>query len=248
MRVVLTSQASDRLEDTIDESGVAPERALAVTADLADPAAAAHVVAAARAAFGRVDVLINNAALMPDQLWPDYMDVGEPLPWTVDPALYARFLAVNVQTPHALATLVLPEMIERGWGRIINITTSLDTMLKLWPYGSTKAALEAYTANLARALENTGVTANAFLPGGLTKAEPIRDARGKVVREVLSPKVMEKPLLWLVSDASNGFNGRRFLAAKWDLSQPDAEACQAAAAPAGWSGHGQIVPKLADSN
>ncbi len=127
-------------------------------------------------------------------------------------------------------------MIERGWGRIINISTSLDTMLKLWPYGSTKAALEAYTANLARAVEGTGVTANALLPGGLTKSEPIRDEQGKVVREVLSPAIMEKPA---------GMAGVRSIERHQrpppdrhqmgNPAKPDGEAGPAACTPIGWA-------------
>jgi NAD(P)-dependent dehydrogenase (short-subunit alcohol dehydrogenase family) len=241
-RVVLTSRTRKELEDAIRESGVSSESALAVTADLGEVRDIERLLDVTRAQFGRVDVLVNNGALMPEHLWPDIFKTGQPAPWKIGPAIYARFLDINVLAPHVLASAVLPPMIEQGWGRIINVSTSLDTMLNLWPYGSTKAALEAYTVVLAKALDGTGVTANALLPGGLTKFEPIRDDDGKVIRAVLSPSIMEKPTVWLASDASNGVSGRRFIAALWDRTAPDHLAWQAASMPGGWTGTGQIIP------
>jgi 3-oxoacyl-[acyl-carrier protein] reductase len=242
LRLVLTSRTQKELDDTVEETGATTGRAVAMTADLGDVKDIERMLKAARAAFGRIDVLVNNAALMPEHLWPDFLTAGAPAPWRIDPAIYARSLDVNVVAPHRLAAAVLPAMIEQGWGRIINITTSLDTMLNLWPYGSTKAALEAYTVVLAKALGGTGVTANALLPGGLTKSEPIRDKDGNVIRAVLSPEIMEKPIVWLASDASNGVSGRRFIAALWDASAPEHLAWSAASMPGGWTGTGQIAP------
>ncbi len=241
VKVVLTAQTEEGLADLITESGVSAGCAIAVPADLNEESDIERLLGAARTAFGRIDVLINNAALMSEHLWPEFVAGGNPLPWTIDPVIYSRSLNINVVAPHILAAAVLPDMIERRWGRIINITTSLDTMLRGWPYGSTKAALEAYTANLATGLENTGVTANVLIPGGLTRSEPLRDATGKIIRNALSPEIMARPAAWLASDASNGVNGRRFIAARWDIAKPDVSAWEAASMPVGWTGSGQIV-------
>src|SRR3546814_20117453 len=75
-----------------------------------------------------------------------------------------------------LASLV-PEMMRRKWGRIINVTTSLDNMLRpgMVGYGGSKAALEAPTAIMAGDLSGTGVTAHVLVPGGpaTTAADPL---------------------------------------------------------------------------
>ena len=60
-----------------------------------------------------------------------------------------RFFKVNAVAPHLLTVDLVGGMIERGWGRIVNISTSLDTMLKQVAYGASKAANEAYAALMA---------------------------------------------------------------------------------------------------
>src|SRR3546814_5749650 len=80
-------------------------------------------------------------------------------------------------------------MLEAGWGRIVNISTSVDTMLRFWPYGSAKAALDAQTAVLAVQLEGTGVTANILGPGTFVKPAPIVLDDGTVIRPDHGPEI-----------------------------------------------------------
>jgi len=127
-------------------------------------------------------------------------------------------------------------MIKRGWGRIVFISTSLDIMMApaFIAYGMSKACDEAYAAALAASLQGTGVTVNVLLPGGpvaTRMADPAGTARG-----LLPPDVMAPPILWLASDASDQINGRRFIAARWNSALTDAQAAQAAGAPAAWGG------------
>src|SRR3546814_7048587 len=88
-------------------------------------------------------------------------------------------------------------MLEAGWGRIVNISTSVDTMLRFWPYGSAKAALDAQTAVLAVQLEGTGVTANILGPGTFVKPAPIVLDDGTVIRPDHGPEIMAAPIRWL---------------------------------------------------
>jgi 3-oxoacyl-[acyl-carrier protein] reductase len=106
----------------------------------------------------------------------------------------------------------------QGWGRIINVTTSFDTMLAKGrsAYGCAKAALEANTAIWAKDLDGTGVTANVVTPGGIadTGFVPLG-----VPREVLIPASVMGPVVkWLVSDAAAETSGCRFVARDWDVS------------------------------
>src|SRR5438132_7038777 len=91
----------------------------------------------------------------------------------------------------------------RGWGRIVNVTTSLGTMLNAGSptYGPSKAALEALSAIMAKDLDGTGVTVNVLVPGGVTNTPMISDEAGYDRDKLIQPEVMVPPLLWLVSDA-----------------------------------------------
>jgi NAD(P)-dependent dehydrogenase (short-subunit alcohol dehydrogenase family) len=236
IRVVASARTQPALDALLD--GVMPSKAVAVVAELDSSGARTQLVERARAAFGRIDVIVNNAALVPGHLWEDWDVTGEPAPWTLDDALHRRFLEINTVAPHALASAFLPEMIDRGWGRIVNVTTSLSSMLQLWPYGASKAALEAATATLATRLEGTGVTANALLPGGYASPEPRRSATGEIVHDALPPSIMAAPLRWLTSRASDGVTGRRILAVRWDPELPPDQLAPDAVFPVAWTGYG----------
>src|SRR3546814_4039342 len=84
--------------------------------------------------------------------------------------------------PHAFIAAFVPVRLEAGWRRSVNISTSVDTMLRFCPYGSAKAALDAQTAVLAVQLEGTGVTANILGPGTFVKPAPIVLDDGTVIR------------------------------------------------------------------
>ena len=134
-----------------------------VPADLADEEQRRHAAAAVLVA-GRVDILVNNAATV------------EPLGPTAGIAAADLRLAfeINVVAPAALTAAVLPGMLDAGWGRIVNVSSGIvarpDSMVRFNAYATTKAALEAHTVNLAAELRGTGVTVNAYRPGGVDTA------------------------------------------------------------------------------
>ncbi len=165
-RVVLLARTAGQLEVTralLLQQGVPERRILVVPADLADEeqrsGAAATVLAA-----GRVNILVNNAATV------------EPLGPTIGIGAVDLRLAfeVNVVAPAALTAAVLPGMLGAGWGRVVNISSGIAAhpagMVRGNAYATTKAALEAHTVNLAAELRGTGVTVNAYRPGGVDTA------------------------------------------------------------------------------
>jgi NAD(P)-dependent dehydrogenase (short-subunit alcohol dehydrogenase family) len=122
----------------------------------------------------------------------------------------------------------LPHLKRAGWGRIVNNTTSYRTMLRVLPYGATKAALESMSAVWALELERTDIGVNVLVPGGPTDTPFIDDASGWPREQMLRPAIMAAPISWLMSDASNGVTGKRFTAQHWDASiSPDAAASKA---------------------
>jgi NAD(P)-dependent dehydrogenase (short-subunit alcohol dehydrogenase family) len=143
---------------------------------------------------------------------------------------------VHTTAPLALANAVVPEMMRQGWGRIVNVTTSLGTMINpgFPTYGPSKAALEALSAIMAKDLDGTGVTVNVLVPGGITNT-PMVSESGFDRAKMIQPQVMVSPLLWLVSDAAAKVTGRRFLGVHWDSSLPPEQAAEKAGAPVAWT-------------
>ena len=92
----------------------------------------------------------------------------------VDPTEWALTFNVNVVAAAALSFAVLPGMVKRGWGRIVNVSSAIaahpGTMVGMNAYAASKAALEAHTVNLAAELAGSGVTVNAFRPGSVDTA------------------------------------------------------------------------------
>ena len=223
---------------------------LTVEADLSDPASIDEVVGRVTAGFGRIDILVNNAGIGQASIRPDNWRNRVRF-WEVTPAQWRKFFAINSDAQFLLSRAVVPGMISRKWGRIVNITTSLDSMLRAGfvPYGATKAATEACTAVMAADLADTGVTANILVPGGPTNTAFIPMAAGFDRGSMLQPEIMAAPLLWLVSEAASATTARRFIAARWDSSLPAAQAAEIAGAPVAWSGLGNqmIQAKWADA-
>ena len=189
-----------------------------------------------RARFGRIDILVNNAGIGPGSIRPDSWQ--RPLKfWEITPDQWRRFVAVHTTAPLALANAVVPEMMREGWGRIINVTTSLGTMLNAGSptYGPSKAALEALSAIMAKDLDGTSVTVNVLVPGGVTDTPMISDEAGFDRGKLIQPEVMVPPLLWLVSDATAKVTGRRFLGVHWDPTLTPEQAAEKAGAPVAWT-------------
>ncbi|WP_404478166.1 SDR family NAD(P)-dependent oxidoreductase [Novosphingobium sp. BL-52-GroH] len=223
-------------------------RAFAVMADVADPAACAHSVAAAGAALGPVDILVNNAARGPREQ-PASHDTSLGIdPWALDTGPYAEMLVGNVAGAWFMAREVVPGMVERGFGRVINISTSKPTMEMAigGAYGPSKAALEAQSRAWARHLEGSGVTVNLLLPGGQTDTDfiaggrpgerPLIDwpERAGTIEEgrtpgLLPPEVMAAPVVWLASEASAGITGKRWVGANWHPALAPEDAARVAA-------------------
>jgi len=208
---------------------------LTIQTDLTNDAAADEITRATRARFGRIDILVNNAGIGPGAIRPDSWQ--RPLKfWEITPDQWRRFVAVHTTAPLALANAVVPEMMRQGWGRIINVTTSLGTMLNAGSptYGPSKAALEALSAIMAKDLDGTGVTVNVLVPGGITNTPMVSESgfdRAKMIQQ----EVMAPPLLWLVSDAAGKVTGRRFLGVHWDPKLPPEQAAANAGAPVAWT-------------
>jgi NAD(P)-dependent dehydrogenase (short-subunit alcohol dehydrogenase family) len=209
---------------------------LTIEADLSHEVAVADVVGQARSHFGAIDILVNNAGIGQGTLRPGNWQ--QPLRfWEITADQWRQFVAVHTTAPLLLAQAVVPGMMERKWGRIVNVTTSLGTMIRNGSptYGPSKAALEAFSAIMAKDLDGTGVTVNVLVPGGVTNTPMVPQESGFDRQEMIQPEVMAPPLVWLVSNAAGGVTARRFLAVHWDPALPPAQAAEKAGAPVAWT-------------
>ncbi|MET7750104.1 SDR family oxidoreductase [Micromonospora sp. NPDC005367] len=179
--VAVLARSEDELAETaalIQESG---SRALVVPADLGDDEQLSGAIRRVRDELGDVDILVNNAGVV----WPLAPSVR------VDPAEWAAAMKINVVAAATLTFAFLPGMAERGWGRIVNVSTgavaNMASMIGGNAYLASKAALEAHTINLGLELDGSGVTANVYRPGPVDTAIQtwIRDQDPAAIGSVL---------------------------------------------------------------
>ena len=209
---------------------------LTIEANLAEDESIDKIVSQARARFGTVDILVNNAGVGQATIRSDNRE--RPIKfWEVTPEQWKLFVAVHNNAPMALSRALVHDMMRQKWGRIVNVTTSLGTMIRDGSptYGPSKAALEAFSAIMAKDLAGTGVTVNVLVPGGVTNTGMVPLEAGYDRAEMIQPAVMAPPLNWLVSDDAAAVTGRRFLGVHWDSSLPPAEAAARAGAPVAWT-------------
>ena len=197
------TQAADAL--TADGHG-----AIGVAVDVRDLESAQSMAQAAVDAFGGIDILVNNAAIMRDL--PQYGLSNIP----VDE--WDRVIDVNLRGPLLCSQAVLPSMLERGGGRIVN-GLSAGAFSAGGIYGISKYALHSLTANLARELGPQGINVNAIAPGlvaaesgyvSLAKDSPIRSAieAGIPGKKSGPPDDLVGTLLLLCSQAGDWINGQ----------------------------------------
>jgi NAD(P)-dependent dehydrogenase (short-subunit alcohol dehydrogenase family) len=206
----------------------------AVVADVSQLEASRRVVQEVLARANALDILINCAGISMSHAAADREHRIRF--FEADPQGWQRIVAVNCIGAFLMARFAVGPMIERGWGRIINVTTSFDTMLAagLSAYGASKAALEASCVSWAKELEGTGVTVNILVPGGPTDTPGFFPADKPRPAFLLDPEIMAAPVVWLASAQSGGISGCRFIARDWDRSLPAAEAAARLRAAAGW--------------
>jgi NAD(P)-dependent dehydrogenase (short-subunit alcohol dehydrogenase family) len=211
------------------------QQAIGPAADVTDSDAATGAVQAARTHFGALDFLVNNAGLGMGVVRSDHFTRIVQIE-DITPETFLRVLKVNMCGGFFMARAAVPLFRAQRFGRIINVTTSLSTMIRpgFSPYGPAKAALEAWTAGLAGELAGTGITVNVVTPGGATDTPMVPEESGFSRAELIRPEWMAPPVLYLFSAAAAHVTGRRFIAALWDAALPPSEAAQRAGAPAAW--------------
>ena len=148
-----TAAETERVAEECRAAGV---RAHAVEIDVTNEASVVRAVRDVEARLGPVDILVNNAG------------IAQSAPFArTEPALWERHLRVNVTGPYLVTRAVLPGMLARGWGRVVNIASlaGLYGAPYVTAYVASKHALVGLTRALAMEVGGKGVTVNAICPG-----------------------------------------------------------------------------------
>lgn len=208
-------------------------------ADIRDPAACERAVEETIAALGGLHVLVNNAGVGM-LLISETFTTDPPKFWEGGVDAWRQIVETNFLGSYHMARAAIPRFLAQGWGRIVNVTTSIGTMQRGGnsPYGSTKAALEAASSSWAGDVESSGVTVNVLLPGGaadthMLPGEPGEPGRMGTDQRPLDPDVMQAPIVWLASDYSDGVNGLRFIGKDWSPDLPPERGAENAVGLAG---------------
>lgn len=212
--VVVAERDGARAEAAAADLRAGGARAIGVATDIADAASVGAMRDAALAEFGRVDILVNNAARMSDLQRRPF--------WQIPAEEFDNVLDINIGGTFRVSAALAPAMIAQGWGRIVNLSSS--TILMGHPlylhYVASKSALDGMTRAMARELSDTGVTVNALLPGqiitgagnvGQTDAAVARVLSRQLVKRSGRPEDLSGLLLWLASSASDFTTGQSFV-------------------------------------
>lgn len=191
--------------------------ALAIFTDVADQKSTREMAQKTAERFGKIDVLVNNAAL--------FVALGKLKPWTeIETAEWDKVMAVNIKGPFLCSRAVYPYMKAQGKGKIINICsgTAFHGIAGHLHYATSKGGVLGFTRNLARELAGQNITVNALTPGATTHEGVIAEKgmtpemieeikKTRCVQRDMSPQDLVGTLVFLASDESDMICGQSIL-------------------------------------
>jgi 3-hydroxybutyrate dehydrogenase len=216
--VVITGRTQATLDAAAKEAGCRSAKVLPLSCDVAQKAEVEALKQQITRRLGAVQILINNAGIAPAAAFLEMED-----------ALWEEVMRVNLTGTYNCCKVFLPEMIAAGWGRIVNIasTVAKTSYPNISAYATSKHAVLGLTRSLAVETARFGVTVNAVCPGyvdtGLTQknAALLAEKKGKALddaleilksaspqRRLIEPEEVAALAVMLASEAARGINGQ----------------------------------------
>ena len=196
--IIVHARNIEHCKDTLEQLDKFDVKTFSVAGDLSQESDVQHLIKQVENLNIPVDILYNNAGIMvayKDDIWSHT---------TED---FMRSYQVNVVAPYKLCAAFVPRMIDRDYGRVVNLTSRIDGIPELAPYGATKWAIDKLSMDLATHLQDTNVRLNYLDPTWL-KTDMGGDQAMNEVEAVL-PGALEPVLI-----DNNGPNGQFFQAIK----------------------------------
>lgn len=215
-RVVPMSRSADQLEALAAD---APTEMHPVAADIREADDVRRVVDEAVDHFGRIDTVVNNAAVGLLSLTGELKSVED-----VTPEEWDTVIETNLRGPFLLTKYALPHMRQRGRGNLINVTSGYGKhgQAEWAPYVSSKHGLEGLTDTVARECADTGINVNAIDPGGSVETGfwNTADKRSHLPPaerdRVASPDVMNDAMVLLAGQGPEGVSGESLTTSEWE--------------------------------
>jgi len=208
--VVVAAPKQNQIEHVVQELKVLRKNAIAVQTDVSDEAQVDHMIQKTLEAYGTVDILVNNAGSRGPIAPTNEISLTE----------WEETLRVNLTTAFLCSKAVIPTMIGKKSGKIINIATTLTPRPNLTPYMVAKAGMISLAKQLSRELKEFNIQVNAIHPGVMDTRmqEEIRKAGTKAIGTDMferlkeegllhSPDEPAKLVLFLASKAGDGITG-----------------------------------------
>jgi 3-oxoacyl-[acyl-carrier protein] reductase len=192
---IAIASTTERIHERAGELHALGSEAAGFVGDLTDREQARLLVSQVRELFGRIDVLVNNAGMvnvgMRGEIASPFVELAD-ADWDLE-------LAMNLQTAYNVTRAVAPSMVERGWGRIVmvsSVTGPLVTTAGSTGYGAAKAGMDGLMRGLALELGRDGITVNSVAPGWIatgsqTAGEAAAGARTPIGRSGTPAEVAE---------------------------------------------------------
>ena len=205
------ASTTDRIHERVAELADMGFEAAGFSADLTDREQARTMVATVLEAFGRIDILVNNAGMVT-------VDMDEPSSATfaeLDDATWDLDLAMNLGTAYNVTRAAVPGMIDRGWGRVVmvsSVTGPLVTAEGSVGYSAAKAGMDGLMRGIAIEVASRGVTVNSVAPGWIatgsqTPAEAEAGSYTPVGRSG-TPGEIAEVVAFLASDRASYLTGQ----------------------------------------
>ncbi|MDH2902696.1 MAG: SDR family oxidoreductase [Actinomycetota bacterium] len=209
-RVIVADLHAETAHDTVRAITTAGGTAIAVVGDLSDQDVVDHLVSHTVATYGVIDILVNNAGIMDDMSGPH----------EVSDATWERVIRVNLTAPFLLIRAVVPHMLNRGHGAIVNTTSEagLRGSAAGTAYTVSKHGLVGLTKSAAVIYRDKGIRVNAVAPGGVATSLEVNmkpDAMGLAViggfannvGRIAQAEQLAAVIIFLASDAASNVNG-----------------------------------------
>lgn len=171
---VAVTSTTDRIEERAGELHATGAEAAGFVADLTDRDQARAMIDAVLELFGRIDIVVNNAGMvnvgMQGQATGAFSEMDD-ASWDLD-------LTLNLQTAYNVTRPIVPGMIERGWGRIVMVSSATGPVAAIAGsvgYGTAKAGMDGLMRGLALELGPSGITVNSVAPGWIATGSQTPD-------------------------------------------------------------------------